>query len=75
MPQTQKNANFVHDFRALLVISEVLLVDRLDGDELAGELVHAEVDFTEGAAAEHLACSVELSRRLRCLACRSERIL
>ena len=51
----------MHDLGPLFVVSQVLLVDRLDSDELPRKLVHSEVDFTEGSPYEHLARPVEVS--------------
>ena len=59
----------MHDLAPLLIIGEVLLVNRLNGDELPGQLLHTKVDFTEGTAAKHLSSSVEISGCLRSFTC------
>ena len=64
MPQSQKNSNFVHNFRSLLVIGQVLLVNRLDSDEFSGELVHPQVDLAESTSTEHFTRPVEFCVRL-----------
>lgn len=75
MPETEQNAHLVHDLRTLLVIGQVFLVDRFDGNQLPRQLMHAQVDLTEGTAAKHLARSVELCGCLWRLTCLVERFL
>ncbi len=50
----------MHDFVLLLLFVQVLLVNGLDGDQLADQLVHPQVHFAKGPSAEHLAGTVEV---------------
>ena len=64
MSQSKQDTDLMHDLASLLIVTQVLLIDRLDSNQLSRQLVHAQVDLTEGTSAKHLASSVELGRRL-----------
>ena len=75
VPQSEQDAHLVHDLGSLLVVGEVLLVDRLDCDKFSRQLVHAQVDLAEGAPTEHLASPIELGVGLGRLASLVEGLL
>jgi hypothetical protein len=47
----KKQANLLHQLLLLCLISEALLVQRFDGNQLSHELMHGEVDFSESTTA------------------------
>ena len=59
VPQLQQQVHFFHQLRLLHFVSQVRLVQRFEGHQLSDQLVHGQVDFAEGAAAEHFADPVE----------------
>lgn len=63
--QLKQNSNFVHNLRSLFLLGEVLFVDAFDGDQFSSYLVHAEIDFAEGAPTEHFTSSVKLRLSFR----------
>ena len=65
VPQFEQDTDLVHDLGPLLLLRQVLLVDRFDSDQLSRKLVHTQVHFTESTSPKHLARSVELSGSLR----------
>jgi len=47
----EQERNFVHNFELLLLFAQEFLVYRLQSHELAGELVHAQIDLAESSSA------------------------
>ena len=60
-----EQVHLLEDFPLAEVVPHVLLLDRLDGDTLASELVHAEGHFAESALSDELDELVELERGRR----------
>ena len=67
MTQLQQQIYFFHELLLLDFVREALLVERFEGYELSHQLVHGEVDLSEGATSKHFSDPVEVQRRLRCL--------
>ena len=62
--QRLEDVDFVHDLLLLRLLLHEVHVDALDGHELPGQPVEAEIDFSEGTFAQHLTDLVEFQLRL-----------
>jgi len=52
--------DFVEHFAPLRIVTEILLIDALDSDHLARQVMHSQINFAECALAQDLANSIEV---------------
>ena len=69
VPGPPENVELLHDFPFTGFLSQKLLVDGLQSDELGGQAVNGQIDFTKGALTHNFTNLVVLTLGLWCFVC------
>jgi len=59
MTELEEQVHFFHELLLLDLVGQALFVQRFQSHELPNQLMHGQVDLSEGSSAQHLADSVE----------------